>query len=410
MERIYKYSILLIVFILPGAFYGITLAVLAAVFICWLYKKDYKNIPKVIKQPQVLLPLAFYLLIASGVVYAHYPGKALSGLSTQLSFVLFPLIIGSSSLINKELVKEAGRIFTFSTCLFIFIAICNAFYSTISTGESTIMVGESLYSKFRSFGLTNVFKNWHPTYIALFANLSIAIQLQQCLEVRNKKNIIRLAIVLFLAISLFLLNSLIGMVSFVLIVLYFIFKFAGLLHINNWERTGILLMVCIGFISLFYFNPFQIEKIESLKNKEFTITDNQKERNLLTMRMAKWETHADIFKAHWLVGTSYGDINYIRKETYKDKGYQDLAHYNYNAHNQYLEVLATYGITGCLIFLGLLLLPVMRKNKHMILIPFLLIMTVTFLTESVLVRQQGILFFMFFYALYTHPLSTKKGL
>lgn len=403
MERIYRYSILLIAFILPSAFYGFTIALLAVVFICWLYARDYKNIPKIIIQPQVLLPIAYYLFIASGVLYAEHPGKSLSGLSTQISFILFPLIIGSSSIISKELIKETGRMFTFSTCLFILIAICYALFDSIRTGEQTKMVGESLYSKFRSFGLTSAFPNWHPTYVAMFANLSIAFHLQQCMETHNRRHfIITIYIVLFLIVSLFLLNSLIGIASLILLVLYFICKASNLLRVNNKIKVGVLFAICTGILSLFYFNPLQIEKIDSLKNRELKITDNQNERNLLTMRMAKWETHAAIFKDNWLGGATYGDINFIRKETYEAKGYYDLAHYNYNAHNQYMEVLATYGIIGGLIFFGLLLIPLFRISKQTLLIPFLLIVSVTFLTESTLVRQQGILFFIFFYALYSH--------
>ncbi|MCU7550846.1 O-antigen ligase family protein [Chitinophagaceae bacterium LB-8] len=403
MERIYYYSILLIAFILPSPYCGLTLALLAIVFVCWLHAGDYKNIPKIIKQPQVFFPFAFYLFLAAGLLYTAHPSKVFSGLSTQIAFALFPLVIGSSSIINKRLIKASGQMFLVSLSFFLFISICYALFDTVRTGERSIMIEESLYSKFRSFGLTSVFRNWHPTYVAMFANLGIAIQLHYCLEAFSKKQIIlSTLVVLFLGICLVLLNSLTGIACFVLIGFYYFNKVSSRLHINKRVKSGVLIAAFLGLLSLFFFNPFQNEKIDSLKNKAFIITDNQEQRNLLTMRLAKWETHIDIFKEHWLGGTTFGDINYIRKDTYIAKGYQDLAHYNYNAHNQYLEVLATYGIVGVFIFLGLLLSPIFQSNKYPLFIPFLFIVSITFLTESILVRQQGILFFMFFYALYTH--------
>lgn len=403
MERIYRFSILIIAFILPSPFSGFSLAVLAVTFICWLRARDYKHIPFAIKRPEVFLPVALYFFMVAGLLYTEHTGKILSGLSTQLAFVLFPIIIGSSSIIDKELVKESGRLFTLSIRIFLLAAILYALFDTMFTGVNTKMVGESLHSKYKSFGLTSVFYGWHPTYVAMFANLGIAVQLQNCLKQYDKKSLFNSFItIFFLNICLVLLNSLIGLMAFVLLLLYYAFKVSRLLNFKSKTIFAIVFGICTVLFSLFYFNPFQNDKIDSLKNKEFIITDKQGERNLLTMRMAKWETHLGIFKDHWLAGTSFGDIQYIRKERYEAKGYKDLAHYNYNAHNQYLEVLATYGIIGGLIFLGILLFPLLRRNKHELLIPFLLIVSVTFLTESILVRQQGILFFMFFYVLYTH--------
>ena len=54
---------------------------------------------------------------------------------------------------------------------------------------------------------------------------------------------------------------------------------------------------------------------------------------------------------------------------------------------------------GLFIFLALLLQPILKKGLHPYLIPFMLITCIIFLTETVLNRQQGILYFMFFYTL-----------
>jgi len=55
----------------------------------------------------------------------------------------------------------------------------------------------------------------------------------------------------------------------------------------------------------------------------------------------------------------------------------------------------------------MLAFPLQQRNRHPYLVPFLIISSITFLTETVLNRQQGILAFMFLYALLTHPFSLK---
>ena len=56
--------------------------------------------------------------------------------------------------------------------------------------------------------------------------------------------------------------------------------------LNNPSKRLIAVFILVAGILVLYINPMGNDKIASLKNKALTITDNQSERNLLTIRMA----------------------------------------------------------------------------------------------------------------------------
>ena len=407
LHFVYRNSLVLIAFLIPSGFYGITFAVLSISFFCWIYFKDYKTLVTSFRQPQIILPVLMYLYVLGGFFFSNDFQQALSTISIKLPFLIFPLIIGTCSVVDKNLINKIGKAFIISTCLFFAIAIGYAIYDAMITNVDTVKIGESVYNKFSSYGLTRVFFNWHPTYVAMFANFSITILIQQQINRSFKTGSVIVTVLAFayLTIAIFLLNSIIAILAYILALLFFIIKYLTKLQLGLFAKLAIVASVLGMSFSLLYINPFRIQKIETLKDREFKVTDDYNERNLLTMRLAKWNAHWDIIKEHWLLGTTEGDIKAIRKEKYLEKGYVDLAKHNYNAHNQYVEVMTVYGLVGFVIFMGMLLMPLIKGTYHFLFAPFLLVAGITFLTETVLNRQQGMLFFMFFYALLTNPFA-----
>ena len=73
----------------------------------------------------------------------------------------------------------------------------------------------------------------------------------------------------------------------------------------------------------------------------------------------------------------------------------------YNYHNQYLQTFATIGIMGIISLIFLLFFPIKNffSTKNYFEIFFLLLIGLSFITESLLERQAGVSFFAFFYSL-----------
>ncbi|HWJ25351.1 MAG TPA: O-antigen ligase family protein [Flavisolibacter sp.] len=412
VSRIYRWTLFGIAFILPSGFYGLIWLALSIIFLCWLQFKDYKNIGLFFKSPQILYPVLLYVYVVIGFFFSHNYSGALASLSTRLPFLLFPLIIGTSSIINERTIEKFEKCYVIAICFFLILAIGYAFYDVWKTGKQTILINESIYNKYHWYGLTRVFENWHPTYVALFSDFAVAILLRKIFKRRKgsklKRIVPSLLIILFLGFCVYLLNSITAIIAFFSLIIFYTFQFLRKTKLGKLGSSVIIIAISTSIAIFLYENPMKIEKIEDFKRQSFIVTDKQNERNAFTIRLAKWEAHRYIIKDHWLFGTTDGDINEIRKQTYIDKGFQDLAKYNYNAHNQYIETLASFGVIGLFILLYMMTAPILSGRFYQNYIPFILILSIGFLTESILNRQQGILYFMFMFALYTNQVRQKN--
>lgn len=403
-KKSYGYSIIVLAALIPSGLYQLTLAVVAWTGVCFLALKKYKDISKTFKQPQYLCLLLFYLYIAAGFFFSDNRGEALSSLSVYLQFLLFPLLLGIPGTIEEDTIRKAEKFFIYSVFLSLLAAVVYSIIDVQRTHELNVQIGEAVYNKYSSYGLTRLWNDWHPSYVALFANHAIFLLIQLIVDNYKKRNLREvfgyLSIFAFISASIFLLNSMIGIVSYIMILLYF-----TIVYLKHSDLDAVIKTILVGTFSIIsvtflYFNPFKIQKLETLKDKELKITDNYNERNLLTIRLAKWATHSDIIREYPVFGTTYGDIKSVREKAYEKRAFMDLKSHNYNAHNQFIEVLATYGIVGFSIFMAGLIIGLLKTRKRRFNL-FLLITCVTFLTESLLLRQEGINYFVFFFVLYS---------
>lgn len=410
-SNIYQWSLLITTALIPSGIYEATLAFVALSGLCWLIQKRYADIDVLTANPQFLFSLLFYTYVFFSALFSVNRGDAFSSMSVYFPLLFFPLFVGQSGIITLKLISKIEKIFLYSTVLSMLVLLIYALADYLISGEIIVRLSDADYSKFSSFGLTRLYGNFHPTYFSMFVNHSIFIVLQLTFDnYRQKKKLIlalHLAIFIFLSLSLFLLNSMMGILVFLLILFYYGIVVLRRLMFSTYLRMLIGTVLIAFSAALIYFNPLNIAKLESIKIRQLKATDNYVERNLLTIRLAKWDTHLLIIRRHFLFGTTEGDIKAIRKATYLEKGYNDLALHNYNAHNQYLEVFATHGLIGFLFLAGMIITAFLRKRTRSFYL-FMLIVLVTWLTESTWEMQQGFNYIMFFFVLYTAPLTGAK--
>lgn len=95
----------------------------------------------------------------------------------------------------------------------------------------------------------------------------------------------------------------------------------------------------------------------------------------------------------------------------KHKQYQLFNEYHYfNFHNQYIQIFAELGVLGFLIFVVMMFLNLKKalSNNNFLHFVFAFSMIVLFLTESVLCRQRGILFFITLYCIF-NSINVQKN-
>ena len=106
-----------------------------------------------------------------------------------------------------------------------------------------------------------------------------------------------------------------------------------------------------------------------------------------------------VIKENIFFGAGLGDSKMeLQKKRFGDVETKRLHNGKFNYHNQYLESIAAIGIFGASILLLIFIVSFIRsvKTSNFLFFAFLFIVVISCLTESILQRQLGVAFFVFF--------------
>jgi len=168
------------------------------------------------------------------------------------------------------------------------------------------------------------------------------------------------------------------------------------------------LIVC-GFIFVQLF-PKTINRFNELLYPEYNFKSQAVEAhynmqltpdqwNGFNIRLAIWNCGWEIFKEHPVIGVRLGDKDQALLNKYTEKGFSFGIRTNKNMHSTYLDILASMGITGFLVFaIGFLILPLMYcKSANDVLGTLVIInFMLSFITETYPDRSMGSVIFGFF--------------
>ena len=375
----------LIAFSIPLAPRIIPVLVLILLLI-WLYENNFNQKWKEFKGRNLglLLPALFFLYL-SGLLWSNNINHAVSDIETKLTLLFFPVIILSLNIEKEQMQAIKDRFI--EGCLLAIVLLL------IFSGYNYYIFNDTSFFYYSSFTV-----HLHPSYFALYLNFGIILIIDKIIN--NKLNYYWIAIyilggLLFL-ISIFLSSSRSGILS-----LIFTLGLGTILMISKkWSFLILFSFVLIG-ISLFYLSePVKIrfnELIDSFEAK--TIEKNTTSSSL---RFWVWKTAGNIVLKNPLLGVGSGDVKDELIKNYKLEGITVALDNKLNAHNQFLQTAIALGIPGLLILLSSLFLPFLLalRNKNWIFLLFLLLIGFNFLSESLLERQAGVIFFAFFSSIF----------
>lgn len=132
----------------------------------------------------------------------------------------------------------------------------------------------------------------------------------------------------------------------------------------------------------------------------------------IMQRLEFWKASAGIIRDNWITGVGTGDMNIAFDRQY-NRMHTKLAHdQRWRSHNQFLSILVGFGIFGLLWFLIAVYAPPLMSgfDKDFFLRIFLLIATLSMLTEDTIESQTGVTFFAFFYSFFLFARKERETL
>lgn len=251
------------------------------------------------------------------------------------------------------------------------------------SGDSSLNYAYS-YIMYEFWGI-----NDHPIYISSYFAIALFFLLYS--NVTSKT----ISYILFLVIfaGLLILSRKGSIIAFLVCTTIFFLS----QKMKGYWLKGILIIMFV-FIGMIF--------IPEIKNRFFELlsVDRIVENTETStgIRYIIWKSSIQLVENAAFFGYGIGDVQDVLNESYIAQGYKKLAVDTYNAHNQYIQIALTAGLTGLLIFLAsnIILYRQFIKSKNSQGLLVLTFFLMVFLTESYLERQNGIIMYSFIMSMY----------
>ena len=419
---------------------------LCALFLNWIFTTKFKKVIQSISSNSFFLAfIIFYILYALSFFWSENQSFAIADLVLKIPILILPLIMLSHEPLS---IKEINKLLLAFSLSVIFLN-CFCFFDALFNYLNTGNINEFFYGSLTI--------NMHTAYQATFTSFSIFILVYIYLNKEYSHNWIFSFLIALQFLFLFLLSSRMQMLCLSVVTpIFLIFHY----YLKQKIYLGFSYTILAFVVSYFLVstpsvlnNRYKqtVSHISSIGND----SQNSDPRKFI------WKKAIDVIKYNWLFGVGVGDAKDVLVSSYSKEfskpitdhavdstvnilkannkylntqvkkltsdhtklkkeseniliqqinKYRFFAKKKYNFHNQYLQTFATVGCFGLIILIYLLshLFIVSIIKKDFIVSVFLFLIAMSFLTESMLERQAGVIFFTFFYLLLVMRFSLNK--
>lgn len=328
-----------------------------------------------------------FIVLGITFFYSSDSSYALRKLSTMSALLVFPLAFSLLSVAHKnEIFKRRNRflviyiaaVFLLNVVPFLWFYITHYSWEEMLIHFPTVMRVDT--------GKWSI----HPIYLSMHCSIAILFGFYIVQYIKSKLKIaLVIGIMIMLLLFLFLYAKKGPMLALVIVFTLFV------LFQNRKKLVTVYIVAIIGFISLTLLIPRTREKFIEMQNIEVLQEGKVTSTNI---RYTIYTLAQDLIMESPIYGFGIGDYNNKLDEKYIENGDKILIEGSYNSHNQYLSLLLMGGIIALLTFIimmGMNLVFAIRFNNQLLIL-ILIFYGIVMLTENILEREGGVIFFGLF--------------
>lgn len=387
LEKLSVFFFLTSVFFLPinmwanNLFLTLFLFTQTLISILFFTEKSKKNILE--NKFHLLAITSPFILTLLGIFYSSHLKQAFDDLIRMIPLLMIPILFIANFKTFQNNFMKTGFTLLFSCILAAIICWGFNLNKIIANGEEFPRFFSPIYS---NQGLTEIL-GIHASYMAILVNTSIVFVVYS-LELKTWPFKKCLAYITILVLIAFLFHLLSRTSLFVFVV----FALSYLIYKKKWS------IILISLVSTFLIGV-QVQRMDNnyLRDRLFNnlnLFEKSTQFSKKDDRFDRFKTSYEVFKQYPIFGPGTADDDDLRKVIYKAK--RDVVAYqnNYNAHNQFLEYMSTFGILGLISLIGLFmtLINISFKRKSYFMLFVFISFLICSLTESLLERSLGIVY------------------
>lgn len=402
---IYLLSAVLISIPLKYAFGSIT-SILFILTAFVSFKKSRFNL-----QREILLPVAFYILMLLSVFWTRDVNLTMAGLQKEMLMLFFPAAFIFIPRLSRNAVNKVMQYYSYAMVLFALFYFGKAVFRFIETKNTAVFFYHEL-----------VTLDVNAIYVSVFASMAMFYFLSQ----KPKKLIDQIATSILIVLVFLLSSKSIIFIDFILVACYYSFfldipKSVRFLTVTSVTCFLVFSLVFVKQIRERFIIEYETAFVDNTVNEEigkgeakvYNISLNQAWNNEkfepnnffpgTAMRIYQGRIFTEMVGEDNIFFTGYGleaSQFKIREKAHEKNLY--LGYGDFNFHNQYIQTFAELGFFGFLILVAMLYFNLKNAlaNQNFLHIVFAVTMIILFLTESFFCRQRGIIFFITLYCLF----------
>lgn len=410
----FLYSILGIILTLPYNLLANNIFI-ALLIISWLSSGNWdKKIDNLRHNKLFYLFSSLFIINIIGLAYTNYFDSGLAFIERRLTIFVFPLVLLSSKHIltsyNVRALLVAFSLVMVGGSLFSHI---NIFTELINKNQPILAIFGSPYTH---TGLSQ-YTNFHAGYFSMYNSFAVFILLYYSYLANS---MVRKAVGFLLSFYLLFFNlmlaSRIGLIAMILIIV-----FLALYYIITTKKTKLILWLVFFIITIpliigifspsikkrLYENPKEVLTMDA-----YTITTKNFQRlGSILFRIQIYDCSFSLLKyPNFIWGYGTGGSDGALQKCYAQKEYGWVAARKFNSHNQYLDQLLQHGLLGVIIFVWVIMYPLKRAfiAKEWLYAVFLMLISISALTENILNVQKGVVFYSIFNAILASKYSNDE--
>ena len=378
--------------------------IIAACFVTLLLDKSfYRKFSSVFNNKLGVLMIGYFLILSLSLSYSENLQEGLRSLETKFSFFVFPFFI--PFLFSKNFPKEnVMKIFLWAGMSYVFVSYIDAAVDYYSTRN----IASFFYSEL-GVGFFQDGSFIHPTYASFFYNILISYLGLKIID--TKKNwtsqVPSIISLLTLSVFVFMLSSKFGIlaliINFILLLIY---------YVKQSKRLMFALVVfgVFGALSVLIISQTPLKKRFS---SAYTAMVSPSDKPSSTRaRIDVWSVTVELIEENPVWGVGAGDIRNQLMTKYENKGFDLYQKKGYDSHQEFLQTYAALGILGLLTMIGMFLILFLKafQTGNFLLFIFSFLLLMFGMLESMLERQAGVVFFVFFglYFFSYNPIKKEK--
>jgi len=333
---------------------------------------------------------ALYIALFSTILFLPlvYHNDAMQVYGNWIAYLLFPFVFALATPGRRAAIIRELPYFVYACVALALITNIAFLWMYVLLHPSGLHITHVTYRIF-----FEQFSSFHPTY------MSVYIAFAMCILLFSGGSVNRiLKYVLFCLLLIFLLALLAKsvVIAVAIVLLHQLWLRRASLARYKYLFAGLALSIAVACT----FIPFIGQRLQELAGRGTggSITDNSVNTRKMILSVDK-----DMVRHHWLSGTGPGRMMHLMRERWAfislQQGY-DVSYFD--PHNLYVYIWLSAGLAGLVLFCMALAMHYRRalSGRNYLYLYLLIVLTITFFTESVLARQQGIIFYALFTSLF----------